>query len=199
MFKRGRSPGSTNKGAKVKGKGGRPPKGAKSAKAPSTPQVAAPKPSATQARQAINKTVLQNILETDKRVKNRQSQLAGELGQEIAAAVKRFGTNRKALNLIRQLNRMEAEDVALFLDDFDHMLDISGIEDRADAVQRLPLAGGENAVGSDDAGEEPEAEGEETDEGELAGEPGDPESAEPANVSRPQFGARAAAGSTVKH
>lgn len=119
----------------------------------------------------ITPKVLASILALDKRTKTAQSELAGELGQKIASACERFGTNRKALGVIRQLNRMEPEKLADFLDHFDYMLDVSGLEKRAGDVQRLPLA-------------EPEK-----DEGEAGPAP------TPADgkVSRPQFGARAVA------
>lgn len=116
----------------------------------------------------ITKSVLNDILVTDKRVKKNQGELAGELGSKIASAVERFGTNRKALGIIRTLNRMEPEKIADFLDHFDYMLDISGIEERAAAVQRLPV--GEAADDGEDAGAENEAAGEETSGEEAEGE-----------------------------
>jgi hypothetical protein len=118
----------------------------------------------------ITKSALASILALDKRTKAQQSELAGELGNKIAHAVETYGTNRKALGMIRQLNRMEPEKLADFLDHFDYMLDVSGLEKRAESVQRLPLAEGK------DEAEEPEA-------------PEVPDG----KVSRPQFGARQAA------
>jgi hypothetical protein len=118
----------------------------------------------------ITKSALAGILTLDKRTKTAQSELAGELGSAIAKAVERFGTNRKALGIIRQLNRMEPEKLADFLDHFDYMLDVSGLEKRAESVQRLPLA-------EEKADPEEEAE-----------KPVEPD----AKVSRPQFGAKAA-------
>ena len=117
----------------------------------------------------ITKSALAGILTLDKRTKTAQSELAGELGSAIAKAVERFGTNRKALG---QLNRMEPVKLADFLDHFDYMLDVSGLEKRAKSVQRLPM------------GEESEPEPEED-----AEKPAEPD----AKVSRPQFGAKAAA------
>lgn len=111
--------------------------------------------------------VLNSILNKDKATKKEQSALSGELGQKIAEAVDRFGTNRKALSTVRMLNRMEPEKLADYLDHLDYMLDISGIEARAAAVQRLPL--GENAA--------PDAPADEHE--------NDPD----AKVSRPKFGA----------
>ena len=66
---------------------------------------------------------------------------------------------------------MEPEKLADFLDHLDYMLDISGLEKRAESVQWLPLA------------EENEESGEE------ATAPTEPDG----KVSRPPFGARAAA------
>jgi len=120
----------------------------------------------------ITAKALENILKLDKRTKNAQAELAGELGAEIGKAVEKYGTNRKALGVIRQLNRMEPEKLADFLDHFDYMLEVSGIEKRAESVQRLPM--------------EPESEPEAEEEAESPAEPD-------AKVSRPQFGAKAAA------
>ena len=118
----------------------------------------------------ITKSALASILALDRRTKAEQSELAGELGNKIAHAVETYGTNRKALGMIRQLNRMEPEKLADFLDHFDYMLDVSGLEKRAESVQRLPLADAKDGV------EEPEA---------PVAEPN-------GKVSRPQFGARTA-------
>lgn len=109
---------------------------------------------------------LDTILKLDKRTKNSQSELAGELGSAIAKACERYGTNRKALGIVRMLNRMEIEKVADFLDHLDYLLDVSGIEERASKVQKLPL---EPKNEDDGEGDAPPADG---------------------KVSRPQFGAR---------
>lgn len=118
----------------------------------------------------ITKSVLNDILITDRKAKKAQGEIAGELGSKIASAVERFGTNRKALGIIRTLNRMEPEKIADFLDHFDYMLDISGIEERAAAVQRLPT--GEAAGDGEDAGADGEGDTAEENGGEEAeGEP----------------------------
>jgi hypothetical protein len=105
--------------------------------------AAAPKETVTakDVTSMIPAAVLKSILAKDKTTKKTQSELAGELGQKIADAVDRFGTNRKALATIRMLNRMEPEKVADYLDHLEYMLDISGIEDKAvDArKERLPM------------------------------------------------------------
>jgi hypothetical protein len=115
---------------------------------------------------------LNAILALDKRTKTAQAELAGELGQKISGACERYGTNKKALGVIRSLNRMEPEKLADFLDHFDYMLEASGLEKRAEAVQRLPLA-------------EPEKETDDKTEAETP-------PVDETKVSRPQFGARAA-------
>ncbi len=115
---------------------------------------------------------LASILALDKRTKTAQSELAGELGAKIANACETYGTNRKALGVIRQLNRMEPEKLADFLDHFDYMLDVSGLEKRAEAVQRLPMGDGPGEAEVEEPETPPVTDG---------------------KVSRPQFGARAAA------
>lgn len=158
---------------------------AKPDKAPKKPKAAAPAAEAVKGSEVtgmITKSVLASLLALDKRTKKAQSELSGEIGQKVADAVERFGTNRKALATIRALNRMEPEKLADFLDHFDYMLDISGLEDRAAAVQRLPM--GDTPAEADDedgAGEPAEAAGE------PAAEAGDDD-----KVSRPAFGRPAA-------
>lgn len=125
----------------------------------------------------ITKSVLNGILATDKRTKKAQSELAGEIGQKVADAVERFGTNRKALSVIRSLNRMEPEKLAEFLDHLDYMLDISGLEERAATVQRLPMG--------DDLGDA-EQQDEVEDEGDGRTAPA--AEVEDDKVSRPAFG-----------
>lgn len=118
---------------------------------------------------------LNSLLALDKRTKKAQSELAGEIGQKVGEICERYGTNRKALAIIRTLNRMEPEKLADFLDHFDYLLGVSGLEKRAEQVQRLPL-------------NQPEGETEDAGEGDGA-----PAGDGDAKVSRPQFGARAQA------
>lgn len=160
---------------------------AKPDKAPKKPKAAARAAPAAEPTESvkgsevtgmITKSVLASILTLDKKTKRQQSELAGDIGSAVAKAVERFGTNRKALGIIRTLNRMEPEKLADFLDHFDYMLDISGLEDRAAAVQKLPMAG----EAEDEAGEAG---------GEPAGEAAAEEGADD-KVSRPAFGRPAA-------
>lgn len=123
----------------------------------------------------VPKGPLMSVLNLDKRTKKQQAELGGELGSKVGDMCERYGTNRKALGVVRMLNRMEIEKVADFLDHLDYLLDVSGLEEAANKVQRLPL---------NEKGEE------EADDGEAGGEKA-PEG--DGKVSRPSFGARAAA------
>ena len=117
---------------------------------------------------------LASILTLDRKTKKATSELAGELGSEIAAVCEKYGTNRKALGMIRVLNRMEPEKLAAFLDHFDYLLDVSGLEKRAESFQRLPLSEPETEVDTETKSE-----------------------SESASVSRPRFGAHGGGGSAV--
>ena len=143
------------------------------AKAPEADKPEAVKPG--EVLQMVPEKPLLALLALDKRTKKQQSELAGEIGQKVGEICERYGTNRKALSVIRTLNRMEPEKLADFLDHFDYLLDVSGLEKRAADVQRLPL--------NEPAGEA---------DGEGAGD-GAPAAEGDGKVSRPQFGARAVA------
>jgi hypothetical protein len=147
------------------------------------PAVPAPEGAATgkDVSKMITAVALDRILKLDKRTKGQQAELAGELGSEIAKAVERFGTNRKALGIIRTLNRMEPEKLADFLDHFDYMLDVSGLEKRAEQVQRLPMDGAKAPKdGADDEAEE-----------------GSVPAADEGKVTRPRFGTHGGGGPRV--
>lgn len=126
----------------------------------------------------ITKSALAAILKTEKRTKEQQALLTEEVGIKIADAIRKFGTNRKALATIRMLNRMEPEAQSDYLDHLDYMLDISGIEERAAAVHRLPMGDAPGEEAADDGGAEDTANN-------AATESDD-------NVSRPAFGRAAA-------
>ena len=56
--------------------------------------------------------------------------------------IEKFHVNTKMLGWIKQLDKMTPEKLADNLDDFLHMLDVSGLKDRADSAQRLPIEDG---------------------------------------------------------
>lgn len=135
------------------------------------PETEAVKPS--EVLTMVPKGPLMSLLALDKRTKKQQQELGGELGSKVGDICERYGTNRKALAVIRTLNRMEPEKIADFLDHLDYLLDVSGIEERASKVERLPLGDG----AADDADAKPPA-----------------EPVEDGKITRPSFGAAGGGG-----
>lgn len=93
------------------------------------------KPSETRAMIPAKK--LRELLRTIATGRKKQVELAGEVGSEVKTAIERYGCNRKVLRLIASLDGMENEDIADFLDEFEYMLDASGINKRAESAPRF--------------------------------------------------------------
>lgn len=109
-------------------------------KKPKTTAAAQPesvKPSET--RPAINERKLRELMKSARRAHADTAEINGGLGSEIKQAVENNHLHRKAFRLIVQLDRMEPEKLADFIDCFDHYFDISGLADRAKQVASLPL------------------------------------------------------------
>lgn len=99
-------------------------------------QRTAVKPS--EASAMISASKLKSLLSEGRKMAEKTSEAAGEFGSMLKAAVEKNGLNKTAFGWIRRLDKMEPEKLANVLDHFDYYLDISGIEKRADQVQRLP-------------------------------------------------------------
>jgi predicted alpha/beta-fold hydrolase len=104
------------------------------------PPTEAAKPS--DVTKVISTNKLKNLLKEKRAAKKDTAEIAGALGQKIANAVESDHLHRKAFNVISQLDMMEAEKIRDFLDNFEYYLDVSGIKERADAVNPMDL--GEN-------------------------------------------------------
>ena len=68
-----------------------------------------------------------------------QRALSGELGAAIAAAAEHDHLHKKAFTIIRSLDRLEPEKLAELLSALEYYLDISGLQQRAESAQRLPM------------------------------------------------------------
>lgn len=86
------------------------------------------------------------------------------LRERITSAKKKHNLHAKAFSVIRALDKMEAEDLALFFEHFDHYCIATGLRARADSVPGLAF--------------EPETQADPVND---------------ANVSRPEFGPRSGA------
>lgn len=146
----GRTPGAKNKTKPDKPK--KPAKAKPKAKetAPKKgPAQAAAAPTSGQVRKVITQNNLKILLEDCGTHKTRADSHNGKLREAIAQAVQHQHLNKKVFGLIRQLDKLEPETLLVYLEDLEHYLDISGLNDRADSVGKLPL-------GQADDGEEPE-------------------------------------------
>jgi hypothetical protein len=92
---------------------------------------------ADETRKMIPGKKLKELLATMRKGKSAQTRIAGEVGSEIKTAIERYGCNRKVLRLLHQLDGMENEDIADFLDELKYYLDVSGIEKRAESAPRF--------------------------------------------------------------
>lgn len=79
------------------------------------------------------------------------AQIAQSLGAEIKDAVKNNHLHARAFKAICSLDKMEPEELRLYMDNFEYYYDVSGLKKRADSVMRMPLEGG----GDDDEEGEP--------------------------------------------
>lgn len=71
------------------------------------------------------------------------SQIAQALGAEIKDAVKNNHLHSRAFKMICSLDKMEPEELRLFMDNFEYYYDVGGLKKRADSVMRMELEGGE--------------------------------------------------------
>lgn len=125
---------------------------------------------AGQSRRVITENDLKKLMRSCASLKGEADSITGTLREKIAYSVEHHYLDKSVFALIRRLDKMEPEKLLIFLENFDHYLDISGLNARADSVGKLPL----------DAKAETEEEGGETE------ADGPPTTIKPAEVSRPQ-------------
>lgn len=122
---------------------GRPPK------KPTETTTEQAKPSEVQA--VITKAKLKSILASARKTKADVDEIVGTHREQIANAVEKHHLHKGVFATIKRLDRMEPEKLAEWLSCFDHYLDISGLEARADSVERMALG---DQPGDAEAGEE---------------------------------------------
>lgn len=114
-------------------------------KKPGTKAVEQPEAKEPKARPAISQNKLKTLMAAARSTNKEVAELTGTLAQKIAVAVENDHLHKKAFGVIRMLDKMEPEKLADFLDCFDHYLDISGLEKRAESVARMDFGPGEEA------------------------------------------------------
>lgn len=130
----------------------------KASKAKTKPEpktTEAVKPSET--RKVIPATALQSLLRTMFKAKNDISTMAGELGTEIKNVTNKYHFSRPILKILARLNTLPPEKLRIELEDLEHGLEASGLNDRAKDAPALPFKGD----GDEDGDEGGEAQGDE--------------------------------------
>lgn len=130
------------KGAKVK-KGG----------APLPPKDKAAKVRPGDVEQLINAKQLRSLLASDDTHKEEIDGVVGSLREKIAYAVKHHHLDKKAYGYTKQFNRMSAEKLADLWPRLLAYMDMAGLMERIDSVERLPL--GDDAETEDETESSP--------------------------------------------
>jgi len=94
---------------------------------------------ADEIQKRISPTAIKKLLKDLRSRQDDIDNISGQMGQAVAKATEKVNLNRKMFGWIRQLDRMPPEKLAVNIDDFMHMLDISGLNERAASAQRLPI------------------------------------------------------------
>jgi len=118
------------------------------------------KPAKQKAPLTIPENKLVALMRRCKSGQSQISELSGNLGEMVAKAAENDHLHKGAFAQIRKLDKMEPEKLRSWLYHFNHMLNASGLQKRADDAPELPM-------------DEPEAEGEKSAEGEKPGEGGE--------------------------
>jgi hypothetical protein len=81
-------------------------------------------------RKKITGKFFKDLLDSCRGHKADMDEINGMMGSDIKQAVETHGLNRKMFGWCRQLDRMEDDKISMHLDDFEHYLEISGINRR---------------------------------------------------------------------
>lgn len=118
---------------------------AKKGSAPLPPKDEAAKARPSDVEQLINAKQLKQLLGADDSHKEEIDGVVGSLREKIAYAVKHHHLDKKAYALTKQFNRMSAEKLADLWPRLLAYMDMAGLMERIDSVDRLPL--GDEAEG----------------------------------------------------
>ena len=114
-------------------------------------QAEAAKPkSADTAIAVISAGKLKKLLASHRAAKRDSAQIAQALGAEIKEAVTNNHLHGGAFKLVAKLDKMEPEELSLFMDHFEHYYVSAGLEKRASSVMRMDLPEGDEAEGEEE-------------------------------------------------
>lgn len=104
--------------------------------------------------QAISAAKLRSLLKDGRATQADIQEIAGTFGNAVKSAVENHHLHRKAFAHIRALDRMEPEKLADYMAHFEHMYEISGLRERAESAQRLPMGDDQTELEADEAEQE---------------------------------------------
>lgn len=110
------------------------------------------------ARRVISEQKLKSLLKEDRSAKSDVDEIVGGIREKIAYAKEHNHLNTEVYGTIKKLDRKESEKLAIWWDDFQHYMEISGLMKRIDSVQKLALDRPAEAEAEAEAETESEAE-----------------------------------------
>lgn len=90
-------------------------------------------------RQLTPENKLNNLLKSARSCAKQVNEITGSHREKIANAVEKDHLHKGAFAWIKALDKKEPEEIAAWLDHFNHYLDVSGIQKRADDAPNLGL------------------------------------------------------------
>jgi len=87
----------------------------------------------------INAVAMKKLLKDYRSADSDIDQLRLRRDGVVDKVIEKFNVNTKMLGWIKQLDKMTPEKLADNIDDFLHMFDVSGLRERAESAQRLPM------------------------------------------------------------
>lgn len=125
-------------------------KAKKAAKA-STGESDKVKPS--EVRAVIPASKLRSLLASMRKTKSDVGELNGELGTEIKNGTNKYHFSRRVLRMLSTFDNLPPEKLAIELEDLEHGLEASGLNERAATAPRMQFGPGEEAGEESDEGE----------------------------------------------
>lgn len=104
-------------------------------------------------RKVISGVKLKQLLAADRRADHDIGELVGQRGEAIAQAVEKHNLNKRVYGIIKKLDRLPPEKLKIDLDDLEHMLDASGLRERAESAPSFDDVAAAGDSGDDDQNE----------------------------------------------
>lgn len=97
---------------------------------------------------------IKSLLKSGRSLKEELDELTSAHSAEVREAVDKKHLHKKAFGMVKMLDRLSPEKLADTMEHFDAYFESSGLEDRANSAQRLPM-GDEPTTGAGDFEEDP--------------------------------------------